>query len=149
MREAIEEILRLQKDFSAENTEAMQRRGELIRNQLAGELRELRPAMAARSGIDNLQVQGRDGSGSKSRYPWIRVYSKWGSPRPTDGWYLVFLYKLGHSVVLSLNQGTNHSVGGVNRQRPASELNANTAWARKRLTGQGFLPGEVDNADRP
>jgi hypothetical protein len=143
MREAIEEILRLQKDFSAENTEAMQRRGELIRNQLAGEVRELLPAMAAQSGIDDLQVQGRDASGSKSRYPWISVYSKSGSPRPTDGWHLVFLFsRLGRRAVLSLNQGTNHSVDGVNRQRPAPELNANTARARNILTGKDSFPAK-------
>ena len=143
MREAIEEILRLQKDFSAQNTEPMQRRGELIRDKLAGELRELLPAMAAHSDIDDLQVTGRDASGSKARYPWVRVHSKSGSPRPTDGWYLVFLFsRLGRRVVLSLNQGTTHSVGGVSRQRPAPELNANTAWARNILTDEDSFPAK-------
>jgi MoxR-like ATPase len=143
MREAIEEILRLQTDFSAENTEAMQRRGELIRDKLAGEFRELLPAMAAHSGIDDLQAKGRDGNGSKSRYPWVRVYSKSRSPRPAAGWFLVLLFsRLGHRAVVSLNQGTNHSEGGRNRQRPASELNANTAWARNLLTGKDSFPAK-------
>ncbi|HTX94336.1 MAG TPA: DUF3578 domain-containing protein [Mycobacterium sp.] len=141
MRDAIEEILRLQTEYSRENTEPMQRRGTLIRNKLAGELRELLPAMAAQSDIDDLQAEGKDGSGSKTKYPWTRTYSKSRSPRATRGWYLVFLFSSqGHRAYLSLNQGTTHWEGGQSRARPASELNANTAWARNLLSSNESLP---------
>ncbi len=143
MREAIEQILGLQKEFSASNTEPMQRRGDLVRNKLAGELRGFLPTMAAHSDIEDLQAEGRDGTGLKTEIPWTRVYSKSRSPSATDGWYLVFLFSsLGDRAYLSLNQGTTRWDRGEFRQRPESELNAHAAWARNLLTGKDSFPAK-------
>jgi hypothetical protein len=140
MRDAIEEIMQLQKPFSAKNPEATQRRGELVRRILPGQLRELLQAMAAHSDIDDLQAEGSDGAGGKTKFLWTRVYSKSRSPSATDGWYLVFLFSaLGGRAYLSLNQGT---MEGGRKTRPESELNANTAWARNLLTGRGSFPAK-------
>jgi len=46
MHDAIEEVLLLQTEYSAHNTEPMQRRGYLVRTELRNELDELIPAMA-------------------------------------------------------------------------------------------------------
>ncbi|OBJ40193.1 hypothetical protein A5621_10965 [Mycobacterium colombiense] len=143
MREAIEEILRLQKEYSPENSESMQRRGDLVRNTLANEIRELLPAMASGSGIDDLEVQGRDGTGLKTEIPWTRIHSKSRSPRATDGWYLVFLFSArGDRVYLSLNQGTTQWDGREFRQRPESELATRADWARTSLTDEESFPAK-------
>ena len=139
MRDAIEEIMQLQKPFSAGDPEATQRRGELVRSILVGELRVLLPALAARSDIDDLRAEGSDGAGNKTKFLWTRVYSQSRSPRASVGWYLVFLFSAnGGRAYLSLNQGTTQQ----GRTRPESELNANTAWARNLLTEKGPLPAK-------
>src|SRR3954462_15671260 len=107
MHDSIEEVLLLQTDYSAHNTDAMQRRGYLVRTKLRHELENLLPSLSAASGIDDLRVQGKDGTGQKTEIPWTRIYSASRSPRPTSGWYIVFLFSAaGDRVYLSLNQGT-------------------------------------------
>ncbi|WP_457062560.1 MrcB family domain-containing protein [Mycobacteroides abscessus] len=143
MRNGIEEVLLLQTEYSGDNTEAMQRRGIIVRTELAGELRELLPALIARSSIDDLRVQGKDGTGMKTEIPWTRVYSHSRSPRPTGGWYVVFLFSaLGDRVYLSLNQGTTRWDGAEFKKQPEDELIARTQWARSILTNGGPFPSD-------
>lgn len=141
MRDAIEEVLLLQTDYSSQNTEPMQRRGTLVRTELRDELNALVPAMAAQSGIDDLRVQGKDGTGLKTEIPWTRIYSASRSPRPTSGWYVVFLFSAaGDRVYLSLNQGTTRWDGAEFRPQPETALVARTHWARSILTADGPVP---------
>jgi hypothetical protein len=143
MRDGIEEVLLLQTEYSADNTEAMQRRGIIVRDELANELRHLLREMSIRSAIDDLRVQGKDGTGLKTEIPWTRVYSQSRSPRPTGGWYVVFLFSaLGDRVYLSLNQGTTRWDGAEFRKQPEDELIARTQWARKILAKNGPFPSD-------
>src|SRR5438067_1405364 len=61
----------------------------------------------------NMKVEGRDGTGRKTRVPWVRLYDQRFSPSATEGWYVVFLFSAdGSSVFLSLNQGTTKFMNG-------------------------------------
>lgn len=143
MRDAFEEVLLLQTDYSADNTEPMQRRGELVRHELRDELEKLLPALAVSSGIDDLRAHGKDGMGQKTEIPWTRIYSESRSPRPTSGWYVAFLFSAaGDRVYLSLNQGTTRWDGAEFRRQPESELKARTSWARSVLTAGGSFPAD-------
>jgi hypothetical protein len=153
VREAIEEVLLLQTDYSSKNSDAMQRRGVIVRDELKAELDELLlSAMVAASGIEDLRVRGNDGVGLKTEIPWTRIYSASRSPRPTSGWYVVFLFSAaGDKVYISLNQGTTRWDGADFKPQPADALNARTTWARNILTQDAPFPGgwttaiELDN----
>src|SRR5689334_21713885 len=94
MKVLIEEVLRLQPEWTHLNTPAMQRRGQLIRREirdwLAGRKDQISRRMG-RSGRD-VEVEGRDGTGSKSEIPWVRFYSEARSPKAHQGWYCVYLF---------------------------------------------------------
>jgi hypothetical protein len=141
MRDSIQEVLLWQTEYSSKGTDAMKRRGDVVKTELANELRELLPELAARAGVDDLRVQGKDGSGSRTEIPWTRIYSQSRSPSATAGWYLVFLFSAaGDRAYLSLNQGTTQWDAGGWRPRPLSDLSARTAWARKVLATAAPLP---------
>jgi hypothetical protein len=141
MRDAVEEVLLLQTEYSPLNTEPMQRRGVLVRTEFRDELNDLIPVMEAQSGIDDLRVQGKDGTGLKTEIPWTRIYSASRSPRPTSGWYVVFLFSAaGDRVYLSLNQGTTRWDGAEFRRQPEAALVARTNWARSVLMTDGPFP---------
>jgi hypothetical protein len=142
MRDAIEEVLLLQTDYSPDNTGSMNRRGYVVRTELRDELNDLIPTLAARSGIDDLRVQGRDGTGRKTEIPWTRIYSESRSPSATSGWYLVFLFSAaGDRAYLSLNQGTTRWDGVEFRPQPESDLTTRTDWARSVLHANGPFLG--------
>jgi hypothetical protein len=142
MRDAFEETLLLQTEYSHENTPAMQRRGQLIRREIAGELRLLLPRLIDESGIADLGVEGRDGTGLKTEIPWTRAYSESRSPSATEGWYIVYLFSAkGDRVYLSINQGTTRWDGREYRSRPKSELDARVSWARQLLSQMPGYPG--------
>ncbi|MGE2816181.1 MrcB family domain-containing protein [Mycobacterium heidelbergense] len=142
MRDAIQEVLLWQTEYSSKVTDAMKRRGDLVRTQLPNELRDLLPELAPRVGVDDLRVQGGDGSGSRTEIPWTRVYSQSRSPSATRDWYLVFLFSAGGDrAYLSLNQGTTQWDAGGWRPQPLSDLSARTAWARQVLTDEATFPG--------
>ncbi len=69
MHDAIEEILLLQTDYSHKNTDEMKRRGYIVRTELRDELKALIPALTARSAIDDLRIEGGDGTGQKTEIP--------------------------------------------------------------------------------
>lgn len=142
MRDELEEVLLLQTDYSAQNTPEMQRRGLLVRQVIANEVRQLLPQLVAASGIDDIAVQGKDGTGRKTEIPWLRFYSESRSPSATTGWYVVYLFAArGDRVYLSLNQGTTQWTGVEFKPRPADELSARVAWARGVLASEPDYPG--------
>lgn len=102
-------VLDLQPSWTAANTEKMQERGVVVRQQLPDLLRAHGRDLSAALGtsLDNLGVEGRDGTGLKSEIPWVRVFGREQSPSSTTGWYVVYLFSAsGRRVYLSLNQGT-------------------------------------------
>jgi hypothetical protein len=137
MRLELERILELQSDYSARNTPAMQERGRLIRTTAAKSLIDHEAVLAADIGLttDDLLVQGRDGTGQKTRVPWLRFGSRTHSPSATQGFYVVYLFDAqGDAVFLSLNQGTTDFVNGDYVPKPSIELEARVIWARETLS---------------
>lgn len=121
----------------------MQRRGVLIRHEIANELRGLIPALTDASGIADLRVEGRDATGLKTEVPWTRVYSASNSPSATEGWYLAYLFSAhGDRVYLSLNQGTQSWDGREYRARPRQQLVDRVDWARAKLAASQDYPGD-------
>ena len=115
MRADIEEVLGLQVDWTWRNTPEMQRRGVVVRTDMARWLRGELPALSriVPPTVDDLSVEGRDGTGRKTRVPWVRVFSKMRSPSATEGFYIVYLFNAaGDQAYLSLNQGTRAPRGG-------------------------------------
>ena len=106
LQQSLKSVLSLQGQWSADNTQPMQERGELVRNRIPG-LLELT------SQSYGLEVEGSDGIGKKTRVPWVRLYDARLSPSAMQGWYVVFLFAAdGSAVFLSLNQGTTKIVRG-------------------------------------
>ncbi|MGW8528489.1 MULTISPECIES: MrcB family domain-containing protein [Nocardiopsidaceae] len=136
MDETMIEILDLQKQWSAKNTEAMKSRGVLVRKTFAHQLRQHIPALATALGVPEpeVDVEGRDGTGLKTEVPWTRVYLPERSPHATEGWYLVYLFGAkGDRVYLSLIQGTSRWTGAHFEARSPKELVKRVAWARPLL----------------
>lgn len=74
--------------------------------------------------VNNEDAELRVGTGgfhgSFSPVPWVRVYSPAFSPRPTEGFYLVYLFAAdGSRLYLSLNQGTSEY--RANKWRPVTD----------------------------
>ncbi|MFF0723642.1 MrcB family domain-containing protein [Streptomyces sp. NPDC004134] len=167
MNDLLSKVLELQPSWSASNTDAMKERGNVIRHQLPELLRAHSTPLAGSLGVslDNLGVEGRDGTGLKSEIPWVRVFGREQSPSSTTGWYVVYLFSAsGQRVYLSLNQGTTIWTGGVFKARRVQDLRARVEWARPMLTeimgvrsdlsdtiqldartplGRGYEPGNV------
>ena len=64
-------VCELQKEYSSENTPAMQERGALIRSSLVQDLRDELPSIAPSFGdlAQELSVEGSDGIGRKTEAP--------------------------------------------------------------------------------
>ncbi|MFE1399232.1 MrcB family domain-containing protein [Nocardiopsis dassonvillei] len=151
MDETLIEILDLQKQWSAKNTEAMKSRGVLVRNTLPDRLRQHTAALAAALGVPESEVgvEGRDGTGLKTEVPWTRVYLPQRSSSATNGWYLVYLFSAqGERVYLSLIQGTSRWTGADFAPRSPEELAKRVAWARpllkEMLSGRDDLVEDID-----
>jgi hypothetical protein len=86
------EVLDLQKVWTAKNTDAMERRGAIIRREMPQWLRERRASIAASLNPPEelVGVEGRDGTGLKTEVAWTRVYATDRSPSATSGWYVVY-----------------------------------------------------------
>jgi hypothetical protein len=136
MRDEFLEVIELQRAYSAANTPAMQRRGELIRRVIPKQLEntgeQLRHALGAH-GAD-LDFEGRDGTGRKTLIPWVRFYSGARSHSAQYGWYCVYLFDAqGTGVYLELGHGSTTLEGGEFRPRPPEELAKLVAWGREAL----------------
>ncbi len=135
------EVMQLQREFSASNTEPMKQRRQIVCHQIPQELREGLAAMIQRSAIPDLQVEGSNGSGLNTAIPWVRLYSKSLSPSATNGWYLVMLFSAdGERVYLSLMQGTTEWFKGEFKPKPPGVLKQRATWARGLLNKRGLLP---------
>jgi len=132
LHDAIESVLSLQPKWTSANSSPMQQRGELIRKEI--------PVLLAPLGKPfGLEVQGRDGTGLKTRVPWVRLYNPQWSPKATEGWYLVFLFSFdGSAVFLSLNQGTTTFVNGAFVPTAPDILKKRTEEARTIIGNGGF-----------
>ncbi|MDI6519097.1 DUF3578 domain-containing protein [Streptomyces coelicoflavus] len=136
MDDLLSKVLALQPSWTATNTEEMKERGAVIRQRLPDLLREDSARLTAALGVplDDLGVEGRDGTGLKSEIPWVRVFGREQSPSSTTGWYVVYLFSAsGQRVYLSLNQGTTIWTGGVFKARRVEDLRARVDWARPLL----------------
>lgn len=125
-------MLQLQPAWSKDTTAQMQARGTLVKKDLRVALTS---AISALPHGEHISVQGGDGSGSRTRVPWVRLFDPAHSPKPTAGWYLVLLFAAdGSACYLSLNQGTsNGAYGGTFQAKPIAEIAAATAAAREAL----------------
>ncbi|MFF4040671.1 MrcB family domain-containing protein [Streptomyces sp. NPDC001816] len=167
MDDLLGKVLELQPSWTAANTEKMQERGVIVRQLLPDLLRADGDRLSTALGIslDDLGVEGRDGTGLKSEIPWVRVFGREESPSSTIGWYVVYLFSAsGRRVYLSLNQGTTIWTGGVFKPRRLEDLRARVDWALPQLAeatterpdlcgtieldartplGRGYEPGNV------
>lgn len=126
------QVLDLQFVWSADNTPEMQTRGALVRTELP---QALDAAIAGLAHGSHIRIEGRDGSGSRTRVPWVRLFDPHHSPKATAGWYLVFLFAAdGSACYLSLNQGTSRAgYGRTYQAKPIDEITAATNAARSAL----------------
>lgn len=137
----IREVLELQSQYTPKNTPAMQRRGILIRKELAGSLSENLERFKSRYeiAIEDLWVQGKDGDGNKAEIPWVRLASKELSPSATKGWYVVFLFSAtGSNCYLSLGHASTTYDGDSTERRYQRALAPEVAeglmrWGREKL----------------
>lgn len=149
MRQLLSDVMDLQRDWTVENTEEMQLRGALVRHEIPEWLTD----RAASLGVGSTYaVKGQDAVGRKSQVPWVRIYDADLSPRPTEGWYLVYLFTGdGERCYLSLSHGSFTWDGSAFRARSADEMRRLREWARNSIT---LPPGpdfslDVDLAARP
>src|SRR4051794_14439804 len=108
MQVEIEEVLALQPAWTWRNTPQMERRGVVVRTEMARWLRDELPALSelVPAEVEDLAVEGRDGTGRKTRVRWVRVFSKARSPSATEGFYVVYLFDAaGRKAYLSLGRG--------------------------------------------
>lgn len=134
MRGNLQRVLELQGEYESRASPAMQERGLLIRksipNWINGHAVNLGEALL----VDDFFAEGRDGTGRKTRVPWVRFGSRSRSPRATEGFYIVFLFDaLGTAVYLSINQGTTDFQGGEFVPKPREVITERTNWARSVL----------------
>jgi hypothetical protein len=142
LQDILKSVLGLQGKWSAHNTQPMQERGDLIRNKLPSALKSLARKF-------NMEVEGRDGTGMKTRVPWVRLYDPRLSPRATDGWYVVFLFAFdGSAVFVSLNQGTTTFQSGSFVPIDPELLRGRVADARLRLNKVNYdISGLLETID--
>lgn len=129
----------------------MERRGTIVRRELVGWLRDRLPQLTALmpESAKDLEIEGRDATGLKSRVPWVRIYSVSRSPSATQGWYVVYLFAArGDRVYLTLMPGTTRWENGEFRPRTVSDIAALVGWSRKILSddlkSRPDLVGRID-----
>ena len=133
MKEHLERIMELQRAWSSKNTSEMSERGQIVRHGCPTWLSTYEDSLSRELGLaaGDLLVEGGDGAGRKSEIPWVRFGSRERSPRPTEGWYCVYLFAAtGDHVYLALGRGSTVWNGAEFRARPTSELHALAEWAR-------------------
>ncbi|HUI14057.1 MAG TPA: DUF3578 domain-containing protein [Xanthobacteraceae bacterium] len=136
MRDELLEVIALQREYTYENSPAMQRRGVLIRDLIPQELGAASARLKSALGVhgEDLAFQGRDGTGRKTLIPWVRFFSRSMSPSAQKGWYCVYLFDApGTGVYLELGHGSTTLIEGEYRPRPPEELAGLVAWGRETL----------------
>jgi len=137
----IQEVLELQTRYTSKNTPDMQRRGVLIRKEIAASLNENFDRFKSKYeiAIEDLWVQGKDGEGNKAEIPWVRLGSKELSPSAMKGWYVVFLFAAtGSNCYLSLGHSSMIYEGDSTEKRYQKPLPPELAaemmqWGRDKL----------------
>jgi hypothetical protein len=141
IKNQISEVLKLQEQYTSKNTPAMQRRGILIRKEIANSLNGNLDRFKSKYeiAIEDLWVQGKDGDGNKAEIPWVRLASKELSPSATKGWYVVFLFSAkGSNCYLSLGHASTTYDGDSMERRYQKALTPEVAdglmrWGREKL----------------
>jgi hypothetical protein len=129
-------VLSLQPSWASTNTPQLAQRGTLIRRELPRLLARLVPD-PDEVGIADLDFEGRDGTGRKTRVPWVRAHSRRLSPSATQGWYVVYLFAFdGSRVFVSLNQDTTTFEDGEYEPRDAEFIARRVEDAREQLAGE-------------
>ena len=133
MHDELLEVIALQREFTSQNTPAMQRRGRFIRDAIPRQLQriasDLRAAMAHFG--DDLSFRGRDGLGRKTLIPWVRFYSLMRSPNAQTGWYCVYLFDTyARGVYLALSHGSTDYEDGDFKPKPRERVAELVNWAR-------------------
>ena len=135
LTEMVRRVMELQSSWTSTNTDEMKERGELIRNSIPEVLRSCYSDGEFEE-IVALSFEGRDGTGRKTRVPWVRAYSSEFSRSATEGWYVVYLFSFAErTVYLSLNQGTTTFVGKEFKPRDPEVIAARVLQARSSLSG--------------
>lgn len=115
----------------------MKRRGILVRDELRFAIDENSIAIAQAmklEGIEDLIIEGRDGTGQKSKVPWTRFGSKSRAPNAQSGWYCVFLFRpQADGVYICLSHGSTIWSGADYITRPDSEIIPLMSWGHKIL----------------
>lgn len=145
MKASLEQILDLQPLWERKKTPAMDERGQLVRatcpSWLSGFAAELAQTMGVP--LEELLIEGRDGTGLKTEVPWFRFASRERSPSATTDWYCVYLFDTrGEVAYLSLAHGSTDWTGVDFRPRPTAELRALGEWGREVLADE--LSGRDD-----
>ena len=128
----MERVMELQRVRTAKTTSAMKERGELIRHDMSGWVRDRADLITQHfpTAAGPFLCQGKDGAGRKSIVPWVRMAGEHLSPKPTEGWYLVYLFDaVGDAAYLSLMQGATIYRNGSFVGQPDSVLQRRVAWA--------------------
>ncbi len=129
MRDLLTQVLDLQPDWTTGNSEEMQVRGVLVRDEVPEWLRANVPDRAR-----PILVHGQDGMGLKAQVPWVRLFDPLLSPKPTEGWYLSYLFAAdGARCYLTLSHGAMVRRDGRFYPREAAESAGLLRWARQRL----------------
>jgi hypothetical protein len=137
--DTLKSICELQPQYSSSNTEAMQLRGKLIRNNLAQEIRSRLPELQKVLDplFDDISVQASDGLGNKIETPWVRVYSKTMSPNPREGFYLVIHFAAnGSAFFITLGCGSTIWKSGSLTPVSDEELFERTRWSKQVITNK-------------
>jgi len=150
MRDILTKIIELQAQYNASNTPAMNKRGTLIRNDLRDALDENRAILAQTLAIpeEDLIIEGRDGTGQKSKVPWTRLGSKLRAPSANSGWYIVFLFRpQSDGVYLCLSHAATVWNGVDYVPRPETEMAPLMNWARELLADESDTNNWVEKID--
>ena len=133
MIDTIAAILELQPLYSPDNTSAMQRRGYLVRRDLAHAIRALGKHLSQALGKfgHDFHVGSSDGTGRKTELPWVRFCSKGMSPKPTQGFYCILHFSTdGSAAHVTLGCGSSTFRNGSFITLPGEELDRRTEWAK-------------------
>lgn len=136
-------VLELQPFWTAGSSPEMTERMSIVQSALPDFLRQHLGILADGLGCrrKSVLVQGSAGKGLNAEVPWIRVAQTEHSPRPTSGWYVVYLFgRTGDTVYLALCQGSTDWTGGDFRPKDSSTLRAETEEVRKILGLSGEMP---------
>lgn len=133
MIETLRRICELQPAYTSHNSEPMRERGHLIRRTLPDILRAMEPELAAELGPygEGFRVGASDGIGRKTEAPWVRIFDRRMSPRPTDGFYVVLHFAAdGSAMFVTVGCGSTVWANGDLRSISDKELRQRTDWAR-------------------